>query len=944
MILQRSRLLSHLVVSTSNQPRDTITKILKLFTCVLLVLTVGPAVIIGQEDKPSEVVKPTEEAKPAEGGHPTEDAKPAEVAGSDKSEPPKENPPVEVKPTIAIINAMLHPIGSAPIANGRILIGNDSIVAIGDKDLPIPEGIEIVDATGMVITPGWIDVASQLWMSRGSDEGASDGSLKAVDGLDPFAEDWKEVVDAGVTTVYVQPSSQGSMGGLGVALSVVPDANGKLTLHNTAAGLQMSLGRFASNRDRASRFDALKNGLQGIVDYKKKWDDYEEAVKKAENTPATGTTPPTEPSRPSENANGAERSGTREGESGRGGFPERRGGFRREGTGGPEGRGGFPGRARPEGQTAPSAADPNATAQPTTPPPKPKRPDVDPVKQRLLGVLKGEIPIRLEVHTANDAFYALELRKLFPTANWVLEDVDQVGSALAMVKESRLPIVLGSWINFSLVNEPYEKRRDQWKDLLAGEDGLIGISTQSAGANGSQFLREHVALACVEGLQREQALKSVTQDAAKLIGCDKKLGVLAPGYRADLVGFAGDPLDTSIPVCLVVCGGKVVKKVVVENPTVATNMQSADKKDLPTALPTKYRLHSSRVLLPDGYRDVTMTVDQGKVVAVEQGASGSGDAPLIELGDLIVTPSLESVYSTLGLENQLRGVDSNSAHLAPSDLTSLNLSTRKWIAASGLQKVALTTGSTNTLPGQISLFSLAGEGEAIVSAVGSKIVLSGEARSPERFPSSLASQTKYVRDALSMKVESSRLFVPDSTLDYIGKMKKEVLSKLLDRSQVALFWVTNDAEIEAALQLVQQYNLKAAFAGSRRWSSYAERLIESKVSLIVLPLRETEFANYMSDVADCHIKGIPVYFAGEHGDQLRLSAAKAVQAGVSEAWALQAITDGLQRLYAVDMSVGGIRVGSAADMVVWSGNPLDMTSRNLLQVSGGKVISEKEKR
>ncbi len=44
------------------------------------------------------------------------------------------------------------------------------------------------------------------------------------------------------------------------------------------------------------------------------------------------------------------------------------------------------------------------------------------------------------------------------------------------------------------------------------------------------------------GMTPEQALRTATANAAELLGKDKELGAVAPGYYADLVAVEGDPL------------------------------------------------------------------------------------------------------------------------------------------------------------------------------------------------------------------------------------------------------------------------------------------------------------------------------------------------------------------------------------------------------------------
>jgi imidazolonepropionase-like amidohydrolase len=64
------------------------------------------------------------------------------------------------------------------------------------------------------------------------------------------------------------------------------------------------------------------------------------------------------------------------------------------------------------------------------------------------------------------------------------------------------------------------------------------------------------------GMTPEQALQTATSNAAGLLGKEKELGAVAPGYFADLVAVEGDPLSdinvTLNGVKWVMKGGEVV--------------------------------------------------------------------------------------------------------------------------------------------------------------------------------------------------------------------------------------------------------------------------------------------------------------------------------------------------------------------------------------------------
>jgi imidazolonepropionase-like amidohydrolase len=63
--------------------------------------------------------------------------------------------------TIAITNAKVYPVSSAPIPNGTVLIRDGKIAAVG-ANVSIPADAQRIDASGKWVTPGLINAATQL--------------------------------------------------------------------------------------------------------------------------------------------------------------------------------------------------------------------------------------------------------------------------------------------------------------------------------------------------------------------------------------------------------------------------------------------------------------------------------------------------------------------------------------------------------------------------------------------------------------------------------------------------------------------------------------------------------------------------------------------------------------------------------------------------------------
>ena len=110
------------------------------------------------------------------------------------------------KPITAIVGADIHTVTREVIRRGTVLVQDGKILKVG-QDIKVPKEATVIDATGMVITPGFVSMTT-----RGIGLGGTPSSKqKLADLLNPFDVNIKLSLGIGITTACLQTgSSRGS--------------------------------------------------------------------------------------------------------------------------------------------------------------------------------------------------------------------------------------------------------------------------------------------------------------------------------------------------------------------------------------------------------------------------------------------------------------------------------------------------------------------------------------------------------------------------------------------------------------------------------------------------------------------------------------------------------------------------------------------------------------
>jgi len=130
---------------------------------------------------------------------------------------------------LLIRNGHIKPMVGQDLENGCLLIENGKIAAIG-AEITVPEGTQVIDAGGRLVTPGCVDAHSHigLW-EYGIGWAGSDGNessdpttpqLRAIDSINPLDESFRLAIKGGVTAACTGPGSANVVGGTFVAIKL----------------------------------------------------------------------------------------------------------------------------------------------------------------------------------------------------------------------------------------------------------------------------------------------------------------------------------------------------------------------------------------------------------------------------------------------------------------------------------------------------------------------------------------------------------------------------------------------------------------------------------------------------------------------------------------------------------------------------------------------------
>lgn len=146
---------------------------------------------------------------------------------------------------LLIKNARIFTMEDSIIDRGYVLVEDGKIKAVGQGDFKDPDGLEIIDASGMNLYPGFIDAHSHIGLSEdgiasiGRDHNERTNpispNMNVIDGINPRDRTLREAYEAGVTCAMACPGSANPMGGMTAVIKLYGERIDDMLVKSPAA-------------------------------------------------------------------------------------------------------------------------------------------------------------------------------------------------------------------------------------------------------------------------------------------------------------------------------------------------------------------------------------------------------------------------------------------------------------------------------------------------------------------------------------------------------------------------------------------------------------------------------------------------------------------------------------------------------------------------------------
>ncbi|GAA0852939.1 amidohydrolase family protein [Aliiglaciecola litoralis] len=358
-------------------------------------------------------------------------------------------------------------------------------------------------------------------------------------------------------------------------------------------------------------------------------------------------------------------------------------------------------------------------------------------------------------------------------------------------------------------------------------------------------------------------------------------------------------------------------------------------------------------------QNATVLIKDGKIQQVMSPTPALAGYQVIDAKGKVVTPGLFGAYTSLGLVEvgaSAGTVDSRSEATAISHTGAALDVSYAVNPASSLMAISRVEGITSAATSMANTSQLfRGQGAIISLADNTDPILKGTAFVTTGVDNNGADDTGGSRASLWVSLEQAlaeadyalgKTFTPQTDWHGITSVADaQALAGVVKGEVPLLIEAHRQADLLQIIALKKRRpTLKIVILKATEGWKVAKQLAQANIAVILnpesnLPYEFDQLAATLQNAARLHEAGVTVAI-GMNTHNIRLAkqhAGNAVSHGLPWDAGLAALTINPAKIYGVSESIGSIETGKRADVVIWSGDPLEVTHNAEMVLINGEI-------
>ena len=375
----------------------------------------------------------------------------------------------------------------------------------------------------------------------------------------------------------------------------------------------------------------------------------------------------------------------------------------------------------------------------------------------------------------------------------------------------------------------------------------------------------------------------------------------------------------------------------------------------------------------------SLLIENGKIVKIGTDIQAPPKATVIDAKGMIVLPGMVALMTGIGVTgypgagNDLDELGVMTPQVDPTDAINPEDSTIEVTRLGGVTTAMTVSGTMNVINGKSVVINLDGdlaEDMILKRDVAQIFNLDAKGQSmygpkrPGPYPATHPGIVALIRDELyQAKLYAEKAAAHPKEGEKRSTQKEdreakpfqrdlglEALVPVVQGKMPVVFITNNEVSIRNALRIIEEYDLKGIISARAGVLKYADRLAAKRIPVIwsgttTIPERWEPYDLNYRTASVLAEKGVLFCFdlqgfgvSSHNVRNLPVPASISVAHGLAEEDALKALTINPAKILGIDDQLGSLEEGKMANVVIWSGSPIQLRSRVEKVIIEGRII------